>query len=108
MMAITREEVDAFNDLFITDCISKKLPEFSVQRRVLGRIGKLIVEGYSNEIEDAEVLFFYRALKKSNMLGPKFEDANLNDIHRILTEIRSLLLPNTKNERFVALSKYQS
>jgi len=108
MMAITKEEVDAFNDLFITVCFSKTLPELSVQRRVLVRVGKLIVEGYSNEIESEEELFFYRALKKSNIIGPKFEDANLYDIHHILTEIRSLLKPNTKNERFAALSKYQS
>jgi len=28
-------------------------------------------------------------------------------IHQILTEIRSLLKPGTKNERFAALNKYQ-
>jgi len=108
MMAITKEEVDAFNDLFIKECLSKTLPELSVQRRVLERVGKLIVEGYSNEIESEEVLFFYRALKKSNLIAPKFEDANLKHIHQILTEIRNLLKPGTKNERFAALSKYQS
>jgi len=108
MMAITKEEVDAFNVLFITECFSKTLPELSVQRRVLERIGKLIVEGYSNEIESEKVLFFYRELKKSNSVGPKFEDANLKDIHQILTEIESLLKPGTKNERFANLSKNKS
>jgi len=108
MMAITKEEVDAFNDLFITECFSKTLPELAVQRRVLERIGKLIVEGYSNENEGEEVIFFYRALKKSNIVWPKFEDANLNDIHEILKEIKSILEPGTKEERLAALSKYQS
>jgi len=108
MMAITKEEVDAFNFLFIKECFAKTVPELSVQRRVLERVGKLIVEGNSNEIESEEVLFFYRALRKSNIVGPKFEDANLKHIHQILTEIRSLLKPGTKNERFAALSKYQS
>jgi len=108
MMAITKEEVDAFNDLFIKECFSKTLPELSVQRRVLERVGKLIVEGYPNEFDSEEVVFFYRALKKSNFVWPKFEDANLRHIHQILTEFRSLLKPGTENERFAALSKYQS
>jgi len=71
MMAITKEEVDAFNELCINKCFSRRLPELSVQRRVLGRVGKLIVEGYSNETESEEVLFLYRALRKSNLIVSK-------------------------------------
>jgi len=108
MMAITKKEVDAFNELFINECFSRTLPELSVQRRVLARVGKLIVEGFSNEIESEEVLFFYRALRKSTLLCPKFEHANLNDIHQILMKIKSLLKPGTTNEQFADLSKYQS
>jgi len=57
MMAITKEEVDAFNALFIKECFTKTLPEISVQRRVLERVGKLLVDGCSNEIESEEVIF---------------------------------------------------
>jgi len=38
----------------------------------------------------------------------RFVDVNLNDIHQILTEIRSLLKPGVAEERLAALSKYQS
>jgi len=38
----------------------------------------------------------------------KLVDVNLNDIHQILTEIRSLLKSGVANERLAALSKYQS
>jgi len=69
MMAITKEEVDAFNDLFIKECLSKTLPELSVQRRVLERVGKLIVEGYSNEIDSEEVLFTTEHLKRTTSIG---------------------------------------
>merc|ERR1719445_1502570 len=108
MMAITKEEVDAFIEICINKCFSRTLPELSVQRRVLGRIGKLIVEGYPNEIESEEVLFFYRALRKSNLLYPKFEHANLYDIHQTLMQIKSLLEPGATNEQFADLCKYQS
>jgi len=108
MMAITKEEVDAYIDLFIAECYPKSLPQLSVQRRVMARVGKLIVDGYSNEIESEEVLFFYRALRKSNIMLTKFMDVNLKDIHQILTEIRSLLKSGVANERLAALSKYQS
>jgi len=81
MMAITKEEVDTYIDLFITECFPKSLPELSVQRRVMVRVEKLIVDWYSNEIESGEVLFFYRALRKSNIVWTKSVDVNLNDIH---------------------------
>jgi len=60
----------------------KTLPELSVQRRVVERVRQLIVEGYSNEVGSEEVVFFYRAHKKSNIVRPNFEDANLKQYIR--------------------------
>jgi len=64
MMAITKEEVDTYIDLFITECFPKSLPELFVQRRVVVRVENLIVDWYSNEIESGEVLFFYSTSKE--------------------------------------------
>jgi len=69
MMSITKEEVDAFNEVFIAKCFSKTLPEHSVQRRVMVRVGELIVDGFSDEIQNEEVLFFYRAISWGQDLG---------------------------------------
>jgi len=41
-------------------------------------------------------------------LYPKFEHANLYDIHQTLMQIKSLLEPGATNEQFADLCKYQS
>jgi len=56
-MAITRLEMTTFNELFLKECFHKKLPLFSVERRVMARIGNLILDDKSSSVRAGDVLF---------------------------------------------------
>jgi hypothetical protein len=102
-MAITKSEMTTFNDIFFKVCFSKKLSAFSVERRVMERIGKLIVDEKAVTVLPNDVLFIYRSIKKNIILSRKFEDIAPCQVYRVLEQLMFLILSGGSPKEF---SKY--
>jgi len=104
-MAITRLEMTTFNELFLKECFNIKLPVFSVERRVMERIGNLIVDEKSVIVGPNDVLFMYRSIKKNLILCQKFEEIAPCQVNRILEQLMFLILSGGSHEKFTEYAR---
>jgi len=104
-MAITKLEMTTFTELFLKECFNKKLPVFSVERRVMERIGNLIVDERAGMVGPNDVVFIFRSIKKSLILCQKFDEIAPCQINRILEQIMFLVLSGGSHEKFTEYAR---
>lgn len=104
-MAITRLEMTTFNELFLEECFPKKLPVFSVERRVMARIGNLIVDEKAIKVGPNDALFFYRSIKKNLILCQKFEEIAPFQVNRILKQLMMLVMDGGSHKEFTEYAR---
>jgi len=104
-MAITKLEVTTFNELFLKECFHKKLPVFSVERRVMERIGNLIVDGKAISGGPSDVLFIYRSIKKNLVLCQNFEEIAPCQVNRILVQLMVLVMQGGSHKEFIEYAR---
>jgi len=104
-MAITKLEMTTFNELFLKECFHKKLPVYSVERRVMERIGNLIVDEKAISVGPNDVLFIYRSIKKNLILCQKFEEIAPCQVNRILEQLMVLVMQGGSHKEFTEYAR---
>jgi len=104
-MAITKLEMTTFNELFLKVCFHKKLPQFSVERRVMTRIGNLILDNKSMCVGAGDVLFMYRAIQKNPIVCHKFKEVTPCQVDRILEQLMFIMMGGGSNKEFEQLAR---
>jgi len=94
-----------FNELFLKECFSQKLPVFSVERRVMERIGNLIVDEKAVVVGPNDVLFMYRSIKKNPILCQNFEEIAPCQVNRILEQLMFLILSGGSDKEFTEYAR---
>jgi len=104
-MAITKLEMSTFNELFLKECFDKELPVFSVERRVIERIGNLIVDEKAIKVGPNDVFFIYRSIKKNRILCRKFEEIAPCQVNRILEQLMVLVMKGGSHKQFTEYAR---
>jgi len=104
-MAITKLEMTTFNELFLKECFHKKLPVFSVERRVIERIGNLIVDEEAISVVQMMCYSSTDRLKKNLMLYQKFEEIAPCQVYQILVQLMVLVLKGGSHKEFTEYAR---
>eukprot|EP00495_Collosphaeridae_sp_1-RS-2012_P009723 TRINITY_DN9992_c0_g1_i1.p1 TRINITY_DN9992_c0_g1~~TRINITY_DN9992_c0_g1_i1.p1 ORF type:complete len:250 (-),score=60.47 TRINITY_DN9992_c0_g1_i1:13-675(-) len=99
-MKLNQEEVDAFFDLLVSECFTRKGKKGlrPVQSRVLSRIKTLILHGNMKAISQSDIIQFRRCLQHNDILKERFRRITLNQVEKIMLNFIDILKPTVKED----------
>jgi len=99
-MKLNQEEVDAFFDLLVSECFTRKGKKglIPTQSRVLSRIKTLILNGNMQAISKSDIIEFKRSLQHNEILKERFRKITLNQVENIMLQFIDILKPTVKDE----------